>query len=382
MAQIYSGSIVTIAGPAAPDANSGFIFPRNTPRQAALELIGDNNKEKYILSHSGILRSPYRVMPEEKSPLAQRGWVLQERLLSQRTLYFGSHNMYLECFTNVRFDSCYYPIRWHYQTVNMAEKKLIMPLEDANARFQYWLQIITTYGQTLLSKPTDKLPALSALASEFHRATGCRYLAGVWQEDLYRMLTWYTHYFLWQDEPSPRHISQEYVAPSWSWASANHILGYMNLNYEMRLHTSMDIIEVKVTPSGIDPFGTVKDGYLRVRGKSRPAVLSVDPHPKIPSKRRLQVLSETSASELLGRYNPDYGNAVPSSGSRLTLLYLGWFDLGRTDRKSAVALAIEPYGPRQGAYKRVGLACTETLESGDSLIGYFDGVEREEFLIY
>lgn len=40
-----------------------------------------------------------------ESPLAQRGWVLQERLLSHRVLYFTEWRMVLEC------NEC-----WHFES--------------------------------------------------------------------------------------------------------------------------------------------------------------------------------------------------------------------------------------------------------------------------
>lgn len=49
------------------------------------------------------------LQPETNSVLSKRAWVLQERLLSRRVLYFGSLQMYWECLTNVRHENLHYP---------------------------------------------------------------------------------------------------------------------------------------------------------------------------------------------------------------------------------------------------------------------------------
>lgn len=58
------------------------------------------------------------------------------------------------------------------------------------SHFDFWIQIIQNYTSRHLSKSTDALPALSGLASEFHRATGDTYLAGLWKSNIIEGLSW------------------------------------------------------------------------------------------------------------------------------------------------------------------------------------------------
>lgn len=390
MGQIYSGSIVTIAGPAAADPNAGFLQPRAAPRQLTLEI--DNGMESgevtlcHDHTHCGHGFRPYGFEPEQNSPLARRAWVLQERILSPRVLYFGSSNTYFECFNNVRFGNCHVPVVWTLPSEGLLPKKVIGQLKDNDGeRFDYWLHIIAEYGKKLITNPKDKLPALSALASNFHKVTSCHYLAGSWQEDLYRTLTWQSI----DDNrpvPSTRPATQEYIAPSWSWAAAMHTFRFWNLNYTSRLINDMEIIEAHVKVSGIDPFGQVDDGYLRIRGRSRYAVIKTSQ--SAAAQQGLNVHSEDLASDRLGEYTADDGSTMTPFDTRLLLLYLGWYEAGHRsvpEARQPIALAIKRLESKQNAFIRVGLVHVTTGPVEGQIYplhAYFGDVEREELLIY
>jgi len=65
-----------------------------------------------------------------------------------------------------------------------------------------------------LTFETDRLIALSGLASKVHKRAQCDYLAGLWSTHLPLNLLWYLMV------PMTTR-SKIYVAPSWSWASVN-----------------------------------------------------------------------------------------------------------------------------------------------------------------
>lgn len=53
-----------------------------------------------------------------------------------------------------------------------------------------WYDVLSAYTQRSLTVPSDKLPALSGLASEFARHVGDEYVAGLWRNNLPQDLLW------------------------------------------------------------------------------------------------------------------------------------------------------------------------------------------------
>lgn len=78
-----------------------------------------------------------------------------------------------------------------------------------------WHVVIREYSARELTYDEDKLPALSGLAretAELRRDANEKYLAGIWRSTVLCDLCW------GNDQETPR-IPEEYLAPSWSWAS-------------------------------------------------------------------------------------------------------------------------------------------------------------------
>ncbi len=73
--------------------------------------------------------------------------------------------------------------------------------------------------------PSNKLPALSSIATKFHAKTGMRYVAGLWEPWLPGALLWRVHKSSSYSKtyvPRP----QEWRAPSWSWLAPGRRIEY------------------------------------------------------------------------------------------------------------------------------------------------------------
>jgi hypothetical protein len=197
------------------------------------------------------------------TPLHNRGWVLQERLLSPRTIHFGQEQIFWECRCEMACEA--YPKgipvqfrnrrthawRQSDQMLDPKNKKLTghssqhstlwqkfsgyssslfwsrYPKQAATSpvwAYEIWSKTIERYMECKLSFGEDKLVAISGIAQKVAEATEERYLAGLWDNTmLAQSLLWYVLGRRQADStPSVRSPSQgnrNYRAPSWSWAS-------------------------------------------------------------------------------------------------------------------------------------------------------------------
>ena len=352
MRRIYKDSFVTLAGPAASNCHSGFLGTREVASHTTLQVSDSENTNEVILSYSGISEDLGYLMPETNSVLSKRAWVMQERLLSSRVLYFGTKSMYLECFTNVRFENCHYPINWEYTYIDMVEKISFDQLDTRFKCFEYWTSLVQTYSETNLTNTTDRLPALSGLASDFQRVTKARYLAGIWREDMPRALAWYVPFFNAVGVP-PLISASDYIAPSWSWASAKLGVLFVNGGYENQFYCGLDIIDAGQDLTGLDSFGGVKGGYLDVLGSVQTRLVQQLPDLIVPERRTLYLQSCNSQDSILATYAPDDVSKVIGPKFKVLMVYLGRYSTGQV-----VAIAIEPVDGQNNTYRRIGLAYT------------------------
>jgi len=104
------------------------------------------------------------------------------------------------------------------------------------------MDLIELYTKCDLTKKTDKLVAISALAKEAYGLQQCRYLAGLWERDLIFELGWMSHMThlptlrlkngqelpIDYDDQGEEQCTTKilYRAPSWSWASVDGHVTY------------------------------------------------------------------------------------------------------------------------------------------------------------
>ncbi|KAF9871869.1 hypothetical protein CkaCkLH20_10501 [Colletotrichum karsti] len=234
MTQVYSNAFINITAAYARDGTHGCFVERDItdvkpievcvewgPRPGAFHVVNLNSMEDDV----------------DFSPLHQRAWVVQERLLARRNLHCCKSQLFWECNemkANESFpDGLMLPIAIDGDWVGMAsaldkqftheetKRKRLLALKQAPVHigFEYhhlWDDIVSRYSPCGLTFATDKLVALSGLALRMHQFMKCRYLAGLWEDHLSYQLLWEGH-----NDVQPLRKPEVYVAPSWSWASVN-----------------------------------------------------------------------------------------------------------------------------------------------------------------
>lgn len=151
--------------------------------------------------------------------------------------------------------------------------------------------MVENYSTRNLSRPKDKLPAFSGIASHFakllsqdedpspktrkseystnpaqslatllDRRRPLRYLGGLWQEDFLQGLLWHCSK---PSSPIP------YRGPTWSWVSCESNIYY---NHH-RLRTDnfyTQVLDVSVTVRGKNPWGRLSSGKVTLLGPAAP----------------------------------------------------------------------------------------------------------------
>lgn len=162
----------------------------------------------------------------------------------------------------------------------------INDLGDRNIH-DLWYYTIADYSNRLLTRAEDTLPAIAGLAKIVSDCTLVEYVAGLWSENLLRSIAWRTYKYSSRDKDHLRH--ENYVAPSWSWASLSGPVRYSKVNASFEDTTinaagkhrtwrkGMSVLlEYRDELASADPFGRVKSGHLRLMTPILKAVLGYD----------------------------------------------------------------------------------------------------------
>jgi hypothetical protein len=208
---------------------------------------------------------PVWVESYNTSPLRNRGWTLQERELSVRTVFFVRDQMLWECQKRVATEQFPRPRK----RGDNNNRLFFLPSNDVETSVFRWYTMVYHYTERELSFQSDKLPAISGLAEAFEEVTELKgYVAGLWESDLVEGLLWSVRRtFEFSDDAW---TSKTYKAPSWSWASV--VLPVEWWSKQLVKHWTMHpnpsikptILGVEIVPHGSDPRGRILKGALRI----------------------------------------------------------------------------------------------------------------------
>lgn len=303
MNQVYRNASLTLGALASPDAYGGFFQERDPdlvqPRPITLRKRerGDDAPEETL--ECLLIKSDFWERDVRKAPLNLRAWVVQERLLAPRSLYFGRTQLYWEC---QQLSACevfpkgvpleFIPdiqdataldatsVKAFRRTTSglvdpdFAKRLWGHPINTDDLFYKkpsdVWNEILQAYIRCDLTEPHDKLVALSGVVKDFADIVGDEYCAGLWKNDLINGLLWHvgeqelTHMYF----PATRPV--EYRAPSWSWAAVDSPYIQPEKAYweTVDIDEHVDILEINVDPlSGMDKSASVRHACLHVRGR-------------------------------------------------------------------------------------------------------------------
>lgn len=252
MTEIYSDAHVVIAADWGKDSTSG-IFHKRARVNAMFDLPGGYNGLQAILLDDCDQYDDGHYTALNEQPLNCRGWTLQERVLARRILHYTSTQMYFECEHGITNEE------------GPTGKDRFCSLKDDGGfsrdetGVSKWVWLLADYGRRELTRPTDRLPAISGLAKLFEqRNRGPEYVAGLWSDDLIFDLSWKSSDRTNKD-PFPA-----YVGPSWSWVSLNTAAEYPCSSWLVNIAEVVGWT-VKVKDEN-NPYGELESASIQIRG--------------------------------------------------------------------------------------------------------------------
>jgi hypothetical protein len=198
MAQIYGQSDLNIAATCAENGSFGCFFDR--PKDWAVQirpLVGEDDLIYEFL--------PSPLINPDMDVLNNRGWVVQERYLSRRTLHFTTKQVFWECDGESACETC--PGGYPRRPTDFCPYELKRGVIDRSN----WDNLVSQYSGADLTHSSDRLIAIEGLARSIQVTTNDQYVAGMWKEWIERQLAWSPSE---EFRPIPNTSS-----PSWSWVS-------------------------------------------------------------------------------------------------------------------------------------------------------------------
>lgn len=288
MATIFGDSYLTIAASISSNCHHSILEPRpNAEKYKSLQPLyqGKPLPSPYdkIWVRQCLHERPHRYSSNEQGedPLDSRLWAVQEQLLSTRVLSYRRNELTWQCKTHHGcecrgLDERYSVLdtgkweRWNYHQLVDQSTKDSFSEASRKSLLRWWSSGLALISQKKLSYESEKLSAISGVASSLQITLKDTYLAGMWKNDLSYSLGWRTS--------RTNAISDTYRAPSWCWSSLTDEFVMRDANYRFIERDvcwpKFTIIDVQCTPATQNPFGWVKEGaYLELSGHLLPATL-------------------------------------------------------------------------------------------------------------
>ncbi|EXJ72853.1 uncharacterized protein A1O5_04001 [Cladophialophora psammophila CBS 110553] len=267
MGYIYGGSICTIAALSAVNSADGG-FAARIPLSRAPCRLRTKRGHDFVLAcedmamytrngsptHGTMIFEHGASHDDSQIPsLYRRAWVVQERVLSPRTLYFSRLGIYWECCESILSDADAHAGRgvheWSKLKMSMSymigrRSKTIFAAILPNANHttrgdpgehnagtdnldechRRWLRLVEIYSHSRLTKVSDRWPALAGMVKIIESAMNVQILAGIWREYLLVDLLWTSAgHSTRSDEyrTQSKSMRLENGQPTWSWLSVD-----------------------------------------------------------------------------------------------------------------------------------------------------------------
>lgn len=217
MEDVFSSAYCTIA--ASPKAGDGFLRPR-PPRQFITIPTGSDGRY-YICEAIDDFRGDV-----EESELNKRGWVLQERALSHRSIYFTTKQAYWECGKGIQSETLSRLLNSKAAFLGDPDfpKSSLKYLKGG--RIRLFEILYERYSNLEFTVKTDRAVAIIGLEKRLLKAFGTRGGFGILDLYLHRSLLWQR---FGNSVMKRLCYPTDQPVPSWSWMASDGAICYLDI---------------------------------------------------------------------------------------------------------------------------------------------------------
>jgi hypothetical protein len=284
MGEIYSNSFLTIAASRGRGTHVSCFSTRNPSllKPSAFNSPPDIKSQRYGSGKFYVIDATIWKSAVSEAPLNSRGWVIQERLLSPRTVHFCSEQTFWECSELAACESL--PNGLPEKIMETPSGGVRIPQnafksflnfegglshsQSQIAAYTRWSQIVEEYSGCEFTNWTDRVVALAGIAGRLKPIFNDTFVAGLWKNRIAYGLAWEV------DSKARRPLSKDgmesYCGPSWSWVSvAGKIKHGIGMEYEWANWEACSTVEsCIVEPQGQEFRNPVRQGTaLCLRGR-------------------------------------------------------------------------------------------------------------------
>ncbi|KAI1743163.1 heterokaryon incompatibility protein-domain-containing protein [Xylaria scruposa] len=245
MEQVFSSAYCTLAATCAGGFDDGFL--KNRPERQYVTMRGPDGDSSAYYVCEPIDDFNNHV---DQSELNRRGWVLQERALSRRTIHFTETQTYWECGKGVRCETL---TKMKNQKASfLGDSNFPYSAEDyvKGKKIKLIQSLYERYSNMALTVPSDRPFAIKGLESRLIHTFGGTGRYGVLQIYMHRCL-------LWRRSGAPlmpiTSLAGKSV-PSWSWMAYKGGIQYIDVPGEST-HWNQDVTW-SPSPAGHEDLST------------------------------------------------------------------------------------------------------------------------------
>ncbi|KAF4342848.1 hypothetical protein FBEOM_3193 [Fusarium beomiforme] len=374
----YHNAVLTISATGAKSSDTGLFLPRPALEFDTKPVMLRQKRRSGETADVPILpKIPTWLSEVKKAPLYERGWAIQERMLSTRVVHFASNMILWECHERRATEIDQSGVSLREEGVTYEEISDFMPIFRDLQRnggkgdqvIHEWYSFIEGYTAARFTLVGDRLPALSGIAATIQKRIPRRYGAGLWESAIPEGLAWLVEGDLVVDTSHltdhTGRMGHELRLPSWSWAVSRGPVRFLSTLETWE--TTLQVEHWEVRSTGMETSGQVLGARLRVRGSLKAfdlAKLGLVPH--VDARLGLHILQDDSSAgqvnftrAALMDANLDGGLDFLTYACMLvgTAYITG---LGRNGGLTGCALILKPTGRLQEEsmeYRRIGFLC-------------------------